>query len=64
MWKWEEGELDDDETIRLFQLLIDCGSAWKLQGVYGRFAMQLIQAGLCQLPADAPEWLKREAEDV
>lgn len=44
---FEQGDLDDDETIELFQNLIDTGLAWKLQGSYGRTAQALINAGHC-----------------
>ena len=46
MTAWEEGELDDD-TIALFQELIDSKLAWKLQGCYSRMAKQLIERGYC-----------------
>lgn len=46
---FESGELSEDQAIELFQRLIDDGSVWKLQGSYGRTAMELIQAGRCTL---------------
>ena len=45
MIAWEQGELDDEETAELFQHLVDTGLAWELQGMYGRQAMALIEAG-------------------
>lgn len=47
MMDWEEGNLSDDETVELFQNLIDTGLAWQLQGCYGRQAAALIDAGYC-----------------
>ena len=43
---FENGELDEDGIIELFQSLVDSGLAWQLQGSYGRTARDLINAGL------------------
>lgn len=49
IFKWENGSLNDVDTIKLFQYLIDEGHVWNLQGFYGRTADELIQAGYCTL---------------
>lgn len=47
LFAFEAGEHGEDETIELFQWLINSGLAWTLHGCYGRTARDLIQAGLC-----------------
>jgi len=42
---WESGELDDKATLEFFSELVKNGQAWSLQGMYGRFATSLIDAG-------------------
>ncbi len=46
---FENGQLNEQETIEFFQDLIDSGQAWRLQGSYGRTAMAMIRGGQCLL---------------
>lgn len=50
MIAWEQGELNQEGEIELFQSLVDSGLAWQLQGAYGRHAQRLIEAGLIERP--------------
>ena len=45
---FEQGDLDEESIIQLFQELIDSGLVWQLQGSYGRMARNLIEAGYCE----------------
>jgi hypothetical protein len=44
---YEQGELDEEGIIDMFQQLINSGLAWEMQGSYGRTAKALIDAGYC-----------------
>ena len=45
IFAYENGELDHEETVELFQYLVNTGLAWTLQGSYGRAAKALIDSG-------------------
>jgi len=47
---YEAGQLDHDDTVALFQLLVDDGTINHLQGHYGRTAMALLYAGEIERP--------------
>tara|TARA_R110000851_G_scaffold224671_1_gene377517 strand:+ start:374 stop:538 length:165 start_codon:yes stop_codon:yes gene_type:complete len=42
---YENGEMDEEEVISLFQELVNTGMVWVLQGHYGRTAQALLDAG-------------------
>lgn len=42
---FEQGELEHEEVLELFQYLVDTGMAWRLQGFYGRAAKNLLCEG-------------------
>ena len=50
--EYENGELDNEAVVTLFQYLIDTDLAWSLQGSYGRMAHSLITAGYCNRPGE------------
>ena len=47
---YEAGELGEKDIIEGFQMLINNGHAWTLQGHYGRVATALINEGFCTRP--------------
>lgn len=50
---FEEGELDEEGVIELFQALVDTGIAWRLQGFYGRLAASMLEEGLIHTGQDS-----------
>lgn len=47
---YESGEATEEDAVALFQVLVDTGLAWVLQGSYGRTAMAMAEAGVIELP--------------
>ena len=45
---WRE-DASEEETIEAYQVLVNTGQAWRLEGDIGRTAMGLIEAGLITL---------------
>eukprot|EP01050_Picozoa_sp_SAG11_P017740 SAG11_NODE_2592_length_3188_cov_24.688795_2_plen_61_part_00 len=47
-----EGDIEstEKELIEAWQWLIDEGHVWRLQGWYGRRAIELIEAEICEAP--------------
>jgi hypothetical protein len=64
MIAWEEGTLSNEDTVILFQELIDNGMAWSLQGCYGRQAAALIEAGYCHAAENVLAALARRGYSV
>ncbi|CAB4150271.1 hypothetical protein UFOVP570_17 [uncultured Caudovirales phage] len=44
--RYETGNLSTEETVQMFAYLIRTGTAWRLQGSYGRAAHQMIVDGV------------------
>jgi len=43
---------DTDQLQEAWQIIVDSGLAWSLQGWFGRRAMDLIEEGLCNPPRE------------
>jgi len=44
--EFEGGEISQEDTVELFSHLVETGQCWTLQGMYGRAACSLIEAGV------------------
>jgi hypothetical protein len=65
---YEQGNLDDERTLRLFGRLVASGLAWSFQGHYGRTAAGMIDAGLIDRGTGEVQWdrfeeLRQDIED-
>jgi hypothetical protein len=45
--EYEQGDLDEGKTTRLFQHVTDAEIVWMLREHYGRVAISLIEEGKC-----------------
>ena len=47
---FENGEMNEEDVIALFQFLLDSGMIYSLQGSYQRVAQALLDKGLIEQP--------------
>jgi len=47
---WEEGNVTAQQERKFFQKMVNDGSVWKLQGMYGRRATELLNTGQIDYP--------------
>lgn len=66
---FENGDLSERETLDLFAGLIKTGTAWTLQGSYGRMANGFLEQGLIdpdgtvtELARDMFDWLEGDPD--
>ena len=45
---YDPKEINDDLMQQAWQLLVDTGACWAMQGSFGRTAVRLIEAGMIQ----------------
>jgi len=48
LFDYENGKLDEIQSLILFSELVKSGLAWQLQGHYGRTAKALIEGGFLE----------------
>lgn len=46
--KFESGEMDEEEVVEFFQMLLDTNAVCNLQGFYHRTSKALLDAGLIE----------------
>ena len=59
-------ECDNEQQLNeAWQLLIDTGLCWELQGWFGRNAARLIESGICKPPSEIEQAVisEQKAED-
>lgn len=47
---FEEGKMSEKRMLKFFQKMVNTGEVWRLQGFYGRTAMDLLKQGLIKYP--------------
>ena len=47
---WEEGNMSPERERKFFQHMVNTGEVWKLQGMYGRRAQDLLDSGEIHYP--------------
>jgi hypothetical protein len=47
---WEGGDMSSKREKNFFQKMVNDGSVWQLQGMYGRRAKQLLNFGIIDYP--------------
>lgn len=50
---YDEDTITEETVIDAWQMLINTGTCWTLQGSFGRMAAHLIAEGICTDPRDA-----------